>query len=66
VDWLHGYPFEFAKPGDVFSFLRSRGFDLNALTARSHPMMANDEYVFCKTSSVDSPPSPVEPQVTTA
>jgi 2-polyprenyl-3-methyl-5-hydroxy-6-metoxy-1,4-benzoquinol methylase len=31
LDWLGGYPFEVAKPEDVFRFLRARGFDLREL-----------------------------------
>lgn len=30
-DWLGGYPFEVAKPEDVFEFLKSRGFVLDRL-----------------------------------
>jgi 2-polyprenyl-6-hydroxyphenyl methylase/3-demethylubiquinone-9 3-methyltransferase len=32
VDWIGGYPFEVAKPEEVFSFLRDRGFRLTQLT----------------------------------
>lgn len=28
IDWLGGYPFEVAKPGEVFDFFRKRGFTL--------------------------------------
>lgn len=28
VDWVGGYPFEVAQPGDVFEFLHARGFEL--------------------------------------
>jgi len=28
VDWIGGYPFEVAKPEEVFAFLRDRGFEL--------------------------------------
>jgi 2-polyprenyl-6-hydroxyphenyl methylase/3-demethylubiquinone-9 3-methyltransferase len=31
VDWVGGYPFETAKPEDVFHFLRDRGFQLQRL-----------------------------------
>jgi 2-polyprenyl-6-hydroxyphenyl methylase/3-demethylubiquinone-9 3-methyltransferase len=32
VDWVGGYPFEFAKPENVFDFLRGRGFVLERFT----------------------------------
>lgn len=32
VDWVGGYPFEVAKPEDVFGFFHSRGFTLESLT----------------------------------
>jgi 2-polyprenyl-3-methyl-5-hydroxy-6-metoxy-1,4-benzoquinol methylase len=31
VDWVGGYPFEVARPEEVFAFLRERGFRLEAL-----------------------------------
>jgi 2-polyprenyl-6-hydroxyphenyl methylase/3-demethylubiquinone-9 3-methyltransferase len=31
-DWLGGYPFEVAKPEEIFSFYRKRGFALEGLT----------------------------------
>ncbi len=31
IDWVGGYPFEVAKPEQVFDFLRTRGFELTAL-----------------------------------
>jgi 2-polyprenyl-3-methyl-5-hydroxy-6-metoxy-1,4-benzoquinol methylase len=31
VDWVGGYPFEVAKPEEVFDFLKSRGFALERL-----------------------------------
>lgn len=32
LDWLGGYPFEVARPEEVFGFLRDRGFELRQLT----------------------------------
>ena len=32
VDWVGGYPFEVAKPEEVFDFYRQRGFSLERLT----------------------------------
>jgi 2-polyprenyl-6-hydroxyphenyl methylase/3-demethylubiquinone-9 3-methyltransferase len=31
VDWVGGYPFEVAKPEQVFDFYRRRGFTLQRL-----------------------------------
>lgn len=31
LDWLGGYPFEVAKPEDIVSFYRDRGFELERL-----------------------------------
>ncbi len=44
VDWLGGYPFEVAKPGEVFSFFRDRGFVLKELRTRNG--MGCNEFVF--------------------
>jgi 2-polyprenyl-6-hydroxyphenyl methylase/3-demethylubiquinone-9 3-methyltransferase len=45
IDWLGGYPFEVAKPEEIFSFLRSRGFTLQKLVTRLG-RLGNNEYVF--------------------
>jgi 2-polyprenyl-3-methyl-5-hydroxy-6-metoxy-1,4-benzoquinol methylase len=34
VDWVGGYPFEVAKPEEVFDFCRARGFSLEGLITR--------------------------------
>jgi len=34
VDWVGGYPFEVAKPEEVFDFCRARGFSLEKLITR--------------------------------
>lgn len=45
IDWLGGYPFDVAKPEEIFSFLRSRGFLLqNLVTCLGR--LGNNEYVF--------------------
>jgi 2-polyprenyl-3-methyl-5-hydroxy-6-metoxy-1,4-benzoquinol methylase len=31
VDWVGGYPFEVARPEEIFAFFRSRGFELRRL-----------------------------------
>ena len=75
VDWVGGYPYEFAKPGQVFSFLRPRGFELEVMETYngSGP---NNQYVFRKTGAPDSrasmetagaqTPPPMRPQVSGA
>ena len=35
VDWVGGWPFEVAKPEDIFRFLRDRGFTLKEMTTCS-------------------------------
>ncbi len=46
VDWVGGYPFEVAKPEEVFEFYRRRGFTLDYLkTSGGHGC---NEYVFRK------------------
>ncbi|MCB1035576.1 MAG: class I SAM-dependent methyltransferase [Acidobacteria bacterium] len=47
IDWVGGYPFEVARPDQVFDFYRDRGFTLTALrTTGGHGC---NEYVFQKT-----------------
>jgi 2-polyprenyl-6-hydroxyphenyl methylase/3-demethylubiquinone-9 3-methyltransferase len=47
VDWVGGYPFEVAKPEDVFAFYRKRGFELIKLKTCAGGIGCN-EYVFVK------------------
>ena len=44
-DWLGGYPFEVARPEQVFEFCRSRGFSLEKLTTCGGRFGCN-EFVF--------------------
>jgi 2-polyprenyl-3-methyl-5-hydroxy-6-metoxy-1,4-benzoquinol methylase len=44
TDWLGGYPYETAKPGEVFSFYYERGFRLTKLVTRSS--LGCNEFVF--------------------
>ncbi len=46
-DWLGGYPFEVAKPEEVFSFFQQRGFRLNCLKTCRGTEGCN-EFVFAK------------------
>lgn len=48
VDWVGGYPFEVALPGDVFTFLTKHGFDL--LHMRSVASWGCNEFVARKRS----------------
>jgi len=45
VDWVGGYPFEVARPEEVFDFYRQRGFELVRLKTRGGGLGCN-EYVF--------------------
>jgi 2-polyprenyl-6-hydroxyphenyl methylase/3-demethylubiquinone-9 3-methyltransferase len=45
LDWLGGYPFDVAKPGDVRDFLQERGYDLSRLVMREGTIGCN-EFVF--------------------
>jgi len=45
LDWLGGYPFEYAKPEEIFDFFRSRGFRLDRLKTCRNRHGCN-EFVF--------------------
>ena len=47
VDWIGGYPFETAKPEEIFHFYHSRGFVLENLITVGSKMGCN-EFVFRK------------------
>lgn len=50
VDWVGGYPFEVAKPEEVFEFFRERGYVLQWLkTARGG--LGNNQFVLQRSSS---------------
>jgi 2-polyprenyl-6-hydroxyphenyl methylase/3-demethylubiquinone-9 3-methyltransferase len=46
IDWLGGLPFEVAGPGDVFTFLRARGFALTHLVTT--PSLGCNEFVLVR------------------
>lgn len=50
IDWVGGYPFEVAKPEEIFNFYRARGFQLIALTTAGGSLGCN-EFVFERTSN---------------
>ena len=47
IDWIGGYPFEAAKPEDVFNFYYARGFTLEVLKICGSGY-GNNEFVFRK------------------
>jgi 2-polyprenyl-6-hydroxyphenyl methylase/3-demethylubiquinone-9 3-methyltransferase len=47
VDWVGGYPFEVAKPEQIFDFYRARGFVLERLVTAGGGIGCN-EFVFRK------------------
>lgn len=46
LDWLGGFPFEVAKPEEVFKSVEAMGFTLENLTTRNG--LANNQFVFAK------------------
>lgn len=44
VDWIGGYPYEVAKPEEIFNFYRDRGFTLESLMTRQG--LGCNEFVF--------------------
>lgn len=47
VDWVGGYPYEFARPEEIFDFYRERGFALTRLKCGGVGLGCN-EFVFTK------------------
>ena len=43
IDWVGGYPFEVARPEEIFDFYRARGFALKKLTTTSG--LGNNQFV---------------------
>jgi len=64
VDWVGGYPFEVAKPEDVFDFFKSKGFHLQTLKTCGGGLGCN-EFVFVKTP-LSLPGKTADPQQTEA
>jgi len=50
VDWLGGYPFEVAKPEEIFEFFQQKGFELQRLKTCGGGLGCN-EFVFVKNAS---------------
>jgi len=49
IDWVGGYPFEVAKPEEIFDFYRKRGFALEKLKTCGGGLGCN-HFVFRRTS----------------
>lgn len=49
VDWVGGYPYEFAAPEEIFDFYRAHGFTLTRLRCRGVGLGCN-EFVFVRES----------------
>ena len=50
VDWVGGYPFEVARPEQIFDFFRDRGYTLERLVTAAGGIACN-EFVFRKSAS---------------
>jgi 2-polyprenyl-6-hydroxyphenyl methylase/3-demethylubiquinone-9 3-methyltransferase len=48
IDWVGGYPYEYAKPEEIFDFYRARGFELTKLKCGGVGVGCN-EFVFQRT-----------------
>jgi len=47
IDWVGGYPYEYAKPEEIFDFYRSRGFQLTKMKCGGVGLGCN-QFVFVK------------------
>lgn len=59
VDWVGGYPYEYAKPEEIFEFYKARGFRLAKMKCGGVGLGCN-EFVF-----VLEPPAAAEARITT-
>jgi 2-polyprenyl-6-hydroxyphenyl methylase/3-demethylubiquinone-9 3-methyltransferase len=63
IDWVGGYPFEVARPEEVFRFYRDKGFVLRELTTCGGGLGCN-EYVFIRADlparGADAPSAGIE------
>ncbi len=48
IDWIGGWPYEFASADEVAKFCRSRGFDLLTCVNRSGWILGNNEFIFAR------------------
>jgi 2-polyprenyl-6-hydroxyphenyl methylase/3-demethylubiquinone-9 3-methyltransferase len=54
VDWVGGYPYEFATPDEIFEFYRARGFTLAKLKCGGAGLGCN-EFVFERAAGAHAP-----------
>ncbi len=54
VDWVGGYPFEVAKPEEVFERCKARGFVLEKLVTAGGGLETN-QFVFARGNVVERP-----------
>jgi 2-polyprenyl-3-methyl-5-hydroxy-6-metoxy-1,4-benzoquinol methylase len=52
LDWVGGYPYEFATPDEIFDFYRARGFELTKLKC-GYAGLGCNEFVFDRTLRPD-------------
>ncbi len=50
IDWLGGYPFEVAKPEDIFNFYKNHGYVLINMTTTNR--LGCNQFVFCKHTNI--------------
>jgi 2-polyprenyl-6-hydroxyphenyl methylase/3-demethylubiquinone-9 3-methyltransferase len=55
VDWVGGYPYEVAKPEEIFDFYRARGFTLTRMQCGGVGLGCN-QFVFTKEAPVRTQP----------
>jgi len=53
IDWVGGYPYEVAKPEEIFDFYRARGFTLTKMKCGGVGLGCN-EFVFARERSLNS------------
>jgi len=49
IDWIGGWPYEFATASQVTDFCKSRGFEALTCVNRSGWVLGNNEFVFART-----------------
>ena len=53
IDWVGGYPYEYAKPEEIFDFYRARGFQLTRMKCGGVGLGCN-EFVFVRNVAGES------------
>jgi len=56
IDWLGGWPYEFAKPEEVSEFVKRRGFEMMLCVNKSGWALGNNEFVFARERNVAGGP----------